>query len=133
MTNCALEDMKYTGCYYTWNNKQSEGSRVFCKLDRVLCNVRWCEMFPTSETWFLPEGLFNHSPMLLQVHQVRRKGASPFRFYKMWCEAPDFLNRVREPWGMQVSGSPMFCLMQRLKKVKIEMQKLNKEGLRIFT
>ena len=62
VANCALDDMKSTRCYYTWNNKQSDGSRVFCKLDRVLCNVSWSEMFPTAETWFLPEGLFDHSP-----------------------------------------------------------------------
>lgn len=53
-------------------------------------------MFSTAETWFLPEGSFDHSPMLLQVHQARRSGASPFRFYKMWCTTLGFLSKVRE-------------------------------------
>ncbi|XP_048502731.1 uncharacterized protein LOC125498546 [Beta vulgaris subsp. vulgaris] len=130
VTKCELEDMKYSGCYYKWNNKQTDGSKVFCKLDRVLCNVRWCEEFPTTETRFMPEGLFDHSPMLLQIHQVKRKGASPFRFYKMWCEAPEFLRRVREAWSSPVNGTPMFCVMQRLKRVKAEMQELDKVGFK---
>lgn len=96
ISNYGLEDMKSKGCYYTWNNKQSDVSRVFCKLDRVRCNDNWSDMFSTAETWFLPEGSFDHSPMLLQVHQARRSGASPFRFYKMWCTTLGFLSKFRE-------------------------------------
>lgn len=67
VSNCGLEDMKSTSCYYTWNNKQSEMSRVFCKLDRVMCNDNRSDTFPTAETWFLLEGLFDHSPCYLRA------------------------------------------------------------------
>lgn len=35
--NC-VSDLKYKGCFFTWNNKQEGANRIFCKLDRVLCN-----------------------------------------------------------------------------------------------
>lgn len=35
---CSMEDMKATGCFYTWNNKQEAEGRVYSKLDRVMCN-----------------------------------------------------------------------------------------------
>lgn len=38
VTRCGLDDLKSAGCYYTWNNKQAEHSRIYYKLDRVMCN-----------------------------------------------------------------------------------------------
>lgn len=53
LANCGLEDMKHTGCFYTWNNKQAGEKSVYCKLDRVLCNELWCDKFNASEAWFM--------------------------------------------------------------------------------
>ena len=127
VSKCGLDDMKSTGCFYTWNNKQNGVHRVFCKIDRVLCNDRWSDMFPTVETWFLPEGVFDHTPMLLQVHQVRRGG--PTHLGSIRCVQPlTFLNRVREVWERDVRGTVMFCVMQKMKMVLNAMKKLHKEG-----
>lgn len=74
VTSCGLEDMKSTGCFYTWNNKQFAENNVYCKLDRVLCNERWCANFPEADAnWFMPEGTFDHTPMILNV-LAERKG-----------------------------------------------------------
>lgn len=54
---CNLEDIRSTGCYYTWNNKQTELERVFGKLDRVMGNKEWLEAYPSAEAHFMLEGL----------------------------------------------------------------------------
>ncbi|XP_057248206.1 uncharacterized protein LOC130590191 [Beta vulgaris subsp. vulgaris] len=125
---CGLSDLKSTGAFYTWNNKQEGEARVFSKLDRALCNEKWLEVFPTSEAWFMPEGLFDHSPIMVRVHKEIMQGNKPFMYYKMWSNAPDFQRRVREAWSLQVTGTTMFSVAQKLKNVKKEMKKLNKEG-----
>lgn len=38
VSRCGLSDLKSTGSFYTWNNKQEGDARIFSKLDRVLCN-----------------------------------------------------------------------------------------------
>lgn len=38
---CGLVDMKYTGRFYTWNNKQKDEDRVMSKLDRVVVIGEW--------------------------------------------------------------------------------------------
>lgn len=120
--------MKSTRCYYTWNNKQAEQSRVFSKLDRVMCNEKSVDMFPSSEAWFMPKGLFDHSPMLLKVHKEVIRRSCPFRYYRMWSSAPDFQSKVKKAWEANVRGSAIICIVQRLKNVKHEMTMLNKEG-----
>lgn len=37
--SCNMDYMKATRCFYTWNNKQREDTRVFTKIDRVMCNI----------------------------------------------------------------------------------------------
>lgn len=86
------------------------------------------EVFPTSEAWFMPEGLFDHCPFLVRVHKWIERGNCPFKYYNMWSKAPDFQRMVREAWSIRVSGTTMFCMVQKLKSVKKEMKMLNKEG-----
>lgn len=91
-------------------------------------NEKWIEMFPSSEAWFMLEGLFDHSPMLLKVHKEVTRSRCPFMYYIMWSSAPDFQSRVKRAWEINVWGSAMYCTVQRLKQVKHEMKMLNKEG-----
>ncbi|XP_057250086.1 uncharacterized protein LOC130591167 [Beta vulgaris subsp. vulgaris] len=115
VARCGLSDLKSTGAFYTWNNKQEGEARVFSKLDRALCNDKWLEMFPTSEAWFMPEGLFDHSPILVRVHKEIVQGNKPFKYYKMWSKASNFQRRVRDAWSTNVTGTAMFCVVQKLK------------------
>lgn len=49
------------------NNKQVTDSRILSKIDHVLGNVLLEEVFPHAIVSFLPEGTYDHSPMLIQV------------------------------------------------------------------
>lgn len=107
--------------------------RVFCKLDRVMGNSKWIEMFPTAEAYFMPEGLFDHSPMLVTVYPEISRGKLPFKYFTIWSKAPGFLERVQECWQTQVEGTKMFQVVRRLKLVKEELKKLNREVSLIFS
>lgn len=39
MANCELHDLKSTGRFFTWSNKQEGASRVLSKIDRVMGNL----------------------------------------------------------------------------------------------
>ncbi|KAK9750135.1 hypothetical protein RND81_02G175700 [Saponaria officinalis] len=43
---CGLSDLKSTGVFFTWTNKQDGDNRVLSKLDRVLVNPGWLSPFP---------------------------------------------------------------------------------------
>lgn len=76
----------------------------------------------------MPVGLFNHSPMLLNVFAKRKRGRIPFKYFKMWSLAPDFHSKIKECWDTRVLGSQMFSLVQRLKKVKRVLKIINQDG-----
>lgn len=61
VTIMGLTDMRYTGKFLTWSNRQE--NHIQCKLDRVLVNVEWVGEFPDFETEFM-----NPEPLLIS-HQ----------------------------------------------------------------
>ena len=84
MNWCQLMELKSSGQYYTWNNKQEGSERIFCRLDRALGNDAWFENWPNTEVINLPEGEFDDCPLLVKSFQnnVKKK---PFHFFNMWC------------------------------------------------
>ncbi|XP_074266842.1 uncharacterized protein LOC141590131 [Silene latifolia] len=92
---CELMELKSTGSFFIWNNKQEVGTKVYSKLDRVLVNGEWLDDFPECLSHFLPEGLFDHCPCLIKF---------------------------------QTRGTPMFRVVQKLKMLKKELKKLDKEN-----
>ena len=46
-------DVPYKGCLLTWCNGRQCEDRMYCKLDRLLCNEHWLSMFSSMEAEFL--------------------------------------------------------------------------------
>ena len=67
MGNCDIHNLKSRGRLFTWSNKQRGDTRVLSKIDRVMGNPARKSSFPTTEVCFLPEGDFDHTPMLVQI------------------------------------------------------------------
>ncbi|XP_074288442.1 uncharacterized protein LOC141613597 [Silene latifolia] len=64
---CGLYDLVSSGAFYTWNNKQEGVDRVFSRIDRVMANDQWLLQGPSGTVTFLPEGLYDHSPCLMEL------------------------------------------------------------------
>lgn len=123
--NAELDDLRYGGAFYTWSNRR-EDSPILRKLDRALTNIEWGNTFPGSEALFLPAGVSDHSPMIIKLADMPRF-KKPFRFYHFWVDHPHFLTLVDEVWRGEASGTPMYQLCTRLKRLKKELKKLNKD------
>ncbi|XP_021845308.2 uncharacterized protein [Spinacia oleracea] len=125
---CSMEDVKSVGNMFTWNNKQQGSARVFSKLDRVLANPAWQSEYVDAEVCFMNEGDFDHSPGLLTVYPRSAGGRKPFRYFTMWKSAPTFDTIIQDVWREHLSGSKMYVLVTKLKKVKVGLKELNKKG-----
>ncbi|XP_074292607.1 uncharacterized protein LOC141619489 [Silene latifolia] len=95
-----LQEMKCSGSYYTWNNKHEDITKVYSRIDRVLINEQWFQSFPEAVANFLPEGLYDHCPCLINI--------------------------VEELLEYGGQGTPMYRVVVKLKKLKSEFKKLNR-------
>ena len=64
---CGLQDIKSSGNFYTCIISRKRDARVFSKLDRMLANLTWQELYPSAKATFHNEGEFDHSPKVLLV------------------------------------------------------------------
>ncbi|KAK9672118.1 hypothetical protein RND81_12G077600 [Saponaria officinalis] len=119
-----LTDLKTTGVFFTWNNKQDGDNRVMSKLDRVLVNPGWLALFHDAHVEYLPEGLYDHSPGLVHLTLARRVGRARFKFFNMWTLVPEFL-KIVQCWVERVNGVPMFRVTEKLRRLKQPLKKLN--------
>jgi len=111
-----LDDLRYVGCRFTWTTSYGI-LRKARKIDRVLVNSKWCQVFSFSEASFLTPGISDHSPMVVKVlNPVHRR--KPFKFFDFWMDHPDFIPIVNQVWGMPDEGVPMFRLVCKLKALE---------------
>ncbi|XP_062075600.1 uncharacterized protein LOC133779685 [Humulus lupulus] len=78
--------------------------------------------------FFLPEGIFDHSPILFSLHQDVVCGKKPFRYFSMWKGADNFDAKVAQSWNEGAVGTEMFKLTMKLKRLKQVLKSINKEG-----
>lgn len=65
-----VEDVNHTGFRFTWIQKPlatGEDRGVLKKIDRVMSNSRFMELYACAHVIFLPYNVSDHSPALLQV------------------------------------------------------------------
>ncbi|KAL2939048.1 Disulfide bond formation protein B [Bienertia sinuspersici] len=125
---CGMQDIPYSGHFYTWSNKQLAMDGVFTKLDRIMANDQWLELYKGMNAVFLAEGCSDHNPALLRMEQGEESGKKPFKYFRMWQQASDYKERVRAASTGNLQGAAMFKLVQKMKRVKESLKALNKVG-----
>lgn len=122
-----LEDLKWWGQKFTWWNKQEDGGRIECKLNRALANGEWKTKFSWFNENFLLPGIYHHSPCIVSTGESKDSSPKPFRFFDMWKYHEDFLYIVEEAWKIEVKGDPMYAVGERMKSVKAKLKRWNRE------
>ncbi|XP_062074548.1 uncharacterized protein LOC133778559 [Humulus lupulus] len=125
--HCGLVDVKYSGSFFTRNNKQEGRAHVYAKIDRVMANGQWLDKYANVEVFFFLEGYFDHTPCLVNFSSVKETRKS-FRYFNFWSSYKDFHGKVAETWNDDVKGTLMFCLIRKLKRLRGVLTKFNKEG-----
>ncbi|XP_059658763.1 uncharacterized protein LOC132305101 [Cornus florida] len=67
-----LEDLRYSGTYFTWTNSSFGCANISRKLDRVLINQAWMAVFPKATCEFLPHGWSIHFRGIKMFSVVQR-------------------------------------------------------------
>ncbi|GJY40434.1 hypothetical protein Tco_0427704, partial [Tanacetum coccineum] len=120
-----VEDISMTGLRFTWNKKPGKDGGLLKKLDRVLGNISFMSLFPSSYAHFLPYMLSDHSPAVLVIPKIENVKSKPFKFHNYLTAKDDFIPVVKHFWSNKVKGFAMFSLGSKLKFLKKPLRKLN--------
>ncbi|CAH2079493.1 unnamed protein product [Thlaspi arvense] len=102
---CGLHDLKTTGGKYTWAGIRHSHT-VKSKIDRVVANCHWLDMYPTTYVQLLPWIGSDHRPLLLHNELHRRCGYKLFRYDNRWQYHLKVQELVANTWNTHCSTIP---------------------------
>ncbi|XP_020255421.1 uncharacterized protein LOC109832477 [Asparagus officinalis] len=125
--DCNLNHLKTTGCFYTWNNKQDQDSRVWSRLDMALVNDAWIHLYTSSQVEFLLPRFSDHFPALVYFYDECPGGKKPFKFFNMWTKHDSFLLVVTTIWQTKIDEYKMYSVCMKLKQLRGALKDINKK------
>ncbi|XP_042964506.1 uncharacterized protein LOC122298703 [Carya illinoinensis] len=124
---CALIEPPSCGNILSWCNGRNGGRRIWARLDRILVNMQFINLFEGSNYSYLPRSSSDHAPMLFLLFKKNISIVKPFRFLRMWGSHDGFLSLVEQSWGEYVEGCAMVRVSRKLKRLKHVLIKWNRE------
>ncbi|GJS40889.1 hypothetical protein Tco_0565932 [Tanacetum coccineum] len=90
-----------TGLRFTWNQKPKGKDGLLKKIDRIMANLAFNDVFVSSHAVFKPYRILDHSPSILNIPIVVKLKPKPFKFYNLISHNESFKEIVKEGWLKQ--------------------------------
>ncbi|KAL8546896.1 hypothetical protein ACS0TY_006566 [Phlomoides rotata] len=93
------------------------------RLDRVLVNDDFLDLWQTTSDIVLPRISSNYHPILLRLQATTAHVIRPFRFHQMWSTHSSFLPLVATLWALYVTANnPIHRVTLKLKRLKVTLK-----------
>ncbi|GJS45285.1 uncharacterized protein Tco_0595406 [Tanacetum coccineum] len=120
-------DVSKSGLHFTWNQKPKGGHGVLKKINRIMANLEFHDVFAGANALFQPYRISDHSPAILKIPKQSKFRPKPFKFSNLLVLNENFSKVVNDLWDMEVDGFNMFCMVKKLKALKNPFRNLLKE------
>ncbi|KAJ6874155.1 hypothetical protein NC651_032856 [Populus alba x Populus x berolinensis] len=120
-SDLGIDDLNSIGSHFTWTN-----GNIWTKIDRFMANNQWFNLQQIAHVHFGNPGAFSdHSPSTVQLGSRELCGKRNFKFFNMWAGHPQFLETISQHWSLDIYGSHMYILCNKLKHLKGRLKTLN--------
>ncbi|XP_062075415.1 uncharacterized protein LOC133779472 [Humulus lupulus] len=113
-----LEHLKSVGSYFTWTNNQLGAAIIYTKIDHVLINEKWVDLFPQATAMFSWEAFSDHCSCLVNLQVQEKLGIKIFRFFNYWIEHPDFHVQVLRSWNQPINATGIQAIFLKMLRLK---------------
>lgn len=120
-----LMDINLSDSKFTWSNRRLGKNLIQVRLDRLLVFTN-SENFDSFSLCSFPRSGSNDNTILLVMDDPCDHKHYPFRYEMMWSHHPDFRMLLEQWWNVQVLGTPMYQIAQKLKLIKDKVKGWNR-------
>jgi len=111
------------GVYYTLTNKIDGAIFIAQKLDRVICNDQWLDIWNSINCNTLLRCFSDHFPLLVTLHKSPHIDIIPrFKFFKFLSDIDSCESLISDHLNGVVSCTPMHILHYKLKSLTPKLQ-----------
>lgn len=109
-----LFDILASGNAFTWTNRH-----ISKKLDRILSNDVWLQLFPDSIKVFGEMSISDHTPCCVFLDQQKQRQKRPFKFFAHLNQNPEFKDIIKGCWkNLKFHGCHQLVIAKKLKELK---------------
>ncbi|XP_020688179.1 uncharacterized protein LOC110103708 [Dendrobium catenatum] len=123
MFDSGLQDLKSVGLLYTWFNQRPDNP-IHIKLDRMLINSSFLDLFPLAYYKVDSHSGFDHAPSILFAN-TQKKGFSRFMFKEFWLSFDNLWDELLTAFDRPLAASPIASLYDSLVSLKCAIKRNN--------
>ncbi|KAL0924645.1 hypothetical protein M5K25_005494 [Dendrobium thyrsiflorum] len=112
-----LTDVPSSGNFFTWYNQRLD-QPIYSKLDRILSNDKWFDVFPSSSYNVLNSLISDHCPLILKTN-IERRNNQRFMYKNYWSKNPEFWESLISVFALPSVGNPIISLYDKLHQLKV--------------
>ena len=120
-----LLEIPFKGVNYSWTNNREESHNIRERIDRVLVNADWMELYPLCLLSHEPLIGSDHTPLLLNT-EPRKHFHKRFRFETMWTRSDQCEAIIKHSWKQGIDCPPD-SLQANLGSCRTSLTKWSKE------
>nr|GEU31113.1 hypothetical protein [Tanacetum cinerariifolium] len=95
-------DVQHSGLQFTWSQKPKGSSGLLKKIDRIMANLKFTDIFTGAHAIFKPYRISDHAPSILNIPTITKPKSKPFKFYNIITSHEYFKHVVLEGWSKQL-------------------------------
>lgn len=119
LQDCELHDLGFKGVPHTYDNKREGWRNVKVRLDRVVADDKWRDIYSTAQVVHLVSPCSDHCPILLNLvvkdpHQLRQKC---LHYEIVWEREPEATQVIEEAWVVAGEKADLGDINKALAKV----------------
>ncbi|GER26344.1 oxygen-dependent choline dehydrogenase [Striga asiatica] len=109
--NMQMQEVDLLGSFFTWGNNRGDDGYVEERLDKIFVSFEWLTKFPNMKASNFYRSASDHNEL-----DRRHKR---FQFISQWVAMEGVQDAVKEGWQVQVDGSAMFQVHQKVKTTRM--------------
>lgn len=123
-----MQDTGFVGNKFTWCSNRGEHNTIWNRLDRMVFNAEWFDLYGRTIVNHLASACYDHTPLLAQFSAPYELFVRYFKFLNIWTEHKDFLEVIKNIWEVEYSRNAMWNLHQKLKLTASKFSTWSKEA-----
>ncbi|KAF6137718.1 hypothetical protein GIB67_032607 [Kingdonia uniflora] len=124
-----LTENEMMGATFTWYNGQKGVMRILSVLDKSLINDSWNDKFRNWKVKVFPQTKSDHYLLFGECNEIAKPCNIPFHYLQSWSKVDKFREMVKNCWKQPLSTTPLFNIMMKLRRLKVEIKIWKKKAL----